>query len=96
MNSLNRIEIAFHPTRYYPECVADFFDETFWMIYELKADVSAVCIHRSKVYRARGIFAAFALPGDELVWNLIGDSSIPLFIVACYLGFPVQSLIIVV
>jgi hypothetical protein len=81
-------EIAFHPTRYYPERVTGFFDETFWIIQELKADVRPVFIDKRKVYCTGRIFASFALPGNQLVRNLIGDSSIPLFIFTRYPRLP--------
>src|SRR4030095_14963665 len=37
---------------------------------------------------------SIALPSDELVRNLIRDSSVPLFVFARYLRFPMKSLIV--
>ena len=87
-------KIALHPTRNNPERAAGFVDETFGVIHELKFNASTIWTDRRKVYSTRGIFPSFALPGDEMVGNLIRDSSVPFFNFAPYLRFPVQSLII--
>jgi len=87
-------EIAFNPTRNYPQHIAGLFDETFVIIHELKADAGTIWTDRSKVYSTRSILTAFALPGDEMVGNLIRDSCVPFLIFARDLGLPTQSLII--
>jgi len=87
-------KISFHPTRNYPERVTSFFDETFRLIGQLKADLRAIGTGRRKINDAGNIFASIALPCDQLVGNLFGDSRIPFLVVACYLGFLTQPLII--
>src|SRR4029453_10434098 len=39
-------EITFHPTRNHPQRVTSFFDETFWLIGELKTNLRAIWTSR--------------------------------------------------